>query len=245
LAAFSLYTYVHRPMIQSFLISLAAASERRTMSMAALEKAGLGGVVIDAVDGRDLPPAAPAGFGRTICGAEQGCLNSHHVALRRFLDGSAPLGLIAEDDIAFVDGAALVELADWLAPRTSWDVVHLSAAGFGFASPWGTAGGVDVFRAHLFPMTSPALLWSRPGAEAFLKRGETWPMDHALRRFTLARRSGLALGRPLVGLGAATSLMVGRNALVTQAYRAVRKKRRRQDRARAAWNRLRWQMTGR
>ena len=232
-------------MIQCFLISLADAPERRRTAVAALEAAGLPFRLIEAVDGRDGPNSDAPGFGRPMAGAEAACLQSHLAALAAFLDSDAPLCVILEDDVEAIEAAPLRAVADWLAKRKGWDVVHLAAKGFGFRSDWSEAGGVAICRAHLYPMTTPAQLWSREGARAFLDSRPNWPVDHALRRFTLSRRSGVAFDRPLVRLGGAESLITGRDALLTPAYRAKQKARRRWQRAQAAWHRLKWRMIGR
>lgn len=222
-------------MVCCYLLSL--APERLGVAETALRDVAFQRV--QAVDGRGDPAVRVPGFGRLVSGSETACSASHRLALQMFLDTGDPLGVVLEDDVASVDVAGLTNLAATLKPLQNWDVLHLSATDFGFRTPW---QGVD--RAHLFPMTTGALLWSRDGAQAFLNAQTNWPMDHALRRWTLNRNGGLGLRQSLVTVANAPSLMDGRDALMTPAYLKRRRLRRRLERAHAAWNRFKWRRAG-
>ncbi len=232
-------------MIHNFLINLDNSRDRYARAATALAAAGLEFARVEAVDGRSDPPRVAPGFGRQVSGSEQGCRASHKVALEAFLAGDAPMAAIFEDDIAAVDAAALTSVARWLAGRGGWGVAHLSQPVEGFRSPWGQADGIDVFRAHLFPMTTGALLWSREGARTFLDHApRDWPMDHALRACLLRHSLGVGTEDVMAKLSGQPSQMSDREALIGPAYRRRRAALRRRQKAVAAWNRVRWRFTG-
>ena len=178
-------------------------------------------------------------------GAEQGCRASHEAALRAFLDSDAALALVLEDDVSAIDGDAIEGIASDIEARPGWGVAHLSRPVLGFRSAWGTSGDMRLYRAHLFPMTTAALLWSRDGAEGFLANGPDWPMDHALRHWALGARMGIGFDRPLVDTHPFASEILDREALIDASYERHRARLRLRQKAQATWNRARWRFTAR
>lgn len=232
-------------MIQIFLINLDSSRDRFARASAVLDSAGLAFERVPGTDGRGRPRRKAAGFGRDVSGAEDGCRASHAAALRRFLDGPADLAAVFEDDIASVDRVALTAATAWLQGRKDWGVAHLAQKVAGYRSLWGRAGDIGVYRAHLFPMTTPALLWSREGAADFLSSAPDWPMDHALRAWALDRGCGVGFGRALVECAPLPSEISDRDVLIDAAYQRKRSALRRRQKATAAWKRLRWRCLAR
>lgn len=235
-----------------FLINLDASTARRATAERWLDEVGLRATRIAARDG-----AAPADrrhygglrarlrFGRSLAAAELGCFLSHRDAARRFLDSGARLGLVLEDDARPLPGAAalLAGLTGHL-PAAGWDAANLGAAAtqFRHAAP-GTEGRALPLPAHLFPLTTHAILWSREGAARFLARTARIDMalDHWLRHEMTRSGRGLGLAEPLFGTdGAASDIGAdGRRDCLTagQVYRCRRALRRWRNKAWAAWHR--------
>ncbi len=232
-------------MIQNYLINLDSSRDRFARAVAVLDSAGLAFMRVPAVDGRGRECRAAAGFGRAVSGAEQGCRESHLQALTAFLESPAKLAAVFEDDIAEIDADRLHRCADWLQDRSGWSVAHLSQPVSGFRSLWGSLDDCAIYRAHLFPMTTAGLLWSREGAAAFLAEAPDWPMDHALRAWALRAAGGVGFDRPLVETGGHDSEISDRDVLITAAYKRHRAALRRRQKAIAAWHRLRWRCRAR
>ena len=201
-------------MLETFVINLDGSDGRLADATAVLGAAGISFQRLAAFDGRgkraqDLPlydeGRALGVFGRVLTGGEVGCFLSHIDGARRFLASGADYGLVLEDDLAVVPGAAgvLAGLVDRLAAgvaRTPWHVVNLGQGARGWFTPLGDMGrGHQVVRAHYFPVTTTALLWNRDGAAAFVRDAGavTMPVDHWLRVWATKAGTGLALNPPI------------------------------------------------
>lgn len=199
-----------------FLINLDGSHDRlhrATLQLAAQE---MEFTRVPAFDGRKLTldqfpdydhDRAMAYMGRPLRGGEIGCYLSHLTAARQFLATEAPCGLVMEDDLNLVPGfaEAVAQVMDWLSARPeNWDLIHLSpnrhkifTAVYGFRA----AGQYhDLTRAHYFPMTTTALIWSRAGARAFVDNHRSiWaPVDNYFRHWQTRADRGLAVWPPLV-----------------------------------------------
>lgn len=147
-------------------------------------------------------------YGRGLNGGEIGCYFSHLKALKYFLESDAKFALIVEDDVEFdPDFRALFRgVMDVLdgpdAPE--WDALN-------FGTPWRehmltsiheiTLPGrsVTLCYAHLFPLNTHCILWSREGAAAFLDSFDSmWnPVDHAMRYRIVRRGRGLCMSEAI------------------------------------------------
>ena len=168
-----------------------------------------------AVDGKDSAPESLGDydpersrrlFGRELLTGEVGCYQSHLNAARKFLDSPDNLGLVLEDDVISPDDFAgmIRHLARLAGNLAKWDVMHLGRAATKFrteliGSGWPIAMPTP-FRAYYLPVTTHALLWSRPGAERFLSACSqiVMPVDSALNAH-ICRFGGR--GRLRVGAG--------------------------------------------
>ena len=199
--------------MQVYLINLAGADDRLAAATTHLSKAGLNFSRIEAVDGRGKESRsfpqynhsnAVRFYGRGLTSGEIGCYLSHLACIERFLESDNEHCLVLEDDVVFpVDGAQTLKFLIEALQQSSasdWELVNLGRRAKVFRSKIGNAGGSAVFRAHYFPITTTALLWSRRGAEAFwATRDEiSAPVDHFLRRFCCRRGGGIALDPPVV-----------------------------------------------
>ncbi len=202
--------------VATYLINLDGSMDRLYEATAQLDAAGLSFQRVSAVDGRKLAidqypdyddARAMAYMGRPLRGGEIGCYLSHLDCARRFLATDAAQALVLEDDMHLAPGFSegVQHVLDWLAGKSlDWDLIHLGpnkhriytalhsfdAAGRHYA----------LTRAHYFPMTTTGLIWSRPGAQAFVDgHGSIWaPVDNYFRHWQTRADRGLAIWPPLV-----------------------------------------------
>jgi glycosyl transferase family 25 len=193
-------------------INLDGSDARWASATAELTAAGIPFTRLPAFDGRgrsDLPLYDPAAalrrFGRHLTGGEVGCFLSHLDGARRFLATDAALGLVLEDDLACAPdaGQRLTALTRRLADMPGWWVANLGEPVRRFGSDLG--GGL--LRAHYFPVTTTAILWTRPGATAFVKDATRidMPVDHWLRWWMGVHDRGLGLADPIFRVSGAAS----------------------------------------
>lgn len=195
-----------------FLINLDGSDDRLQAATRQLDAAGLTFQRVPAVDGRkcaasDLPDYDPKlalkRHGRLLSGGEVGCYLSHIKALRLFLDSDAPMALVLEDDIAVGPHAkpVLSALVDYLAAGQvdNWHMVNLCRGVKRYASHLhafdGAAQDHVLCRAHYFPDKTTAILWSRAGAQEFLRAATPIyaPVDHFLRIWNTDTDAGLSV----------------------------------------------------
>lgn len=203
-------------MIPAFLINLDDSVERLAEASAQLQSADIPFQRVPAFDGRGLSldqfpdydhARALAFMGRPLRGGEIGCYLSHLDCARRFLACGADCGVVLEDDLGLLPGAAeaLAQMMDWLSAHPkNWDLIHLSPNRhkiFTTVHGFRAAGQYhDLTRAHYFPMTTTALIWSRTGARAFVdNHHRIWaPVDNYFRHWQTRADRGLAVWPPLV-----------------------------------------------
>ncbi len=204
--------------LQTFVINLDGSVARMASAAAQLSAAGLAFQRVPAFDGRGLSPdelpdydakAALAYMGRPMRGGEIGCFHSHLRAAQAVVDSGAAMGLVFEDDMQLVPGAAgqFQALADWLATRDDWDLVNLGANRHRIYSPLAQFDTYVLTRAHYFPMMASGMLWRREGAQAFLAAHDRIfaPIDNYFRHWQTRRDRGLAVWPQLVGTNGAES----------------------------------------
>ena len=135
-----------------------------------------------AVDGRHGMPegdydydeaAAIIRHDRPMTTGEIGCYLSHIKALQMFLVGSSQYAVILEDDIDIPTGtftrlhSIATKLNDVYGEK--WDCVNFgSSQRPGFQTTVFTESGIEVRRSTYMPLSTPGLMWSRAGAEAYL-----------------------------------------------------------------------------
>lgn len=205
------------------LINLDGSDARLASATAALNAAGLPFRRLPAYDGRgkrpeDLPLYDPAAtrrrFGRLLTGGEIGCFLSHLEAARQFLDTQAEYGLVLEDDLSIRSSDAakalsrLTEVLAGMTARPLWWIGNLGrAAPEVFTQLETLTPGHVLVRAHLFPVTTTAVLWSREGAAAFLRDARVidMPVDQWLRCWATAADTGLAINPAMFGTSGASS----------------------------------------
>ena len=202
--------------IATYLINLEGSAERLAAATAQLQAHRIAFERIAAVDGRKLPPEqlqnayqqgkAIAYMGRDLSPGEVGCYLSHIQAVRAFVASAADVGVVLEDDFRLHGNyLPMVELAiDRLRQHgaENWQAINISNAKLKIASPLCALppGDSCLYHAHYFPMLATAVVWSRAGAEAFLKVAEPifCPYDNFLRYWQTRTGRGYCFAPALV-----------------------------------------------
>ncbi len=213
--------------IKSFVINLEASTERFEYAKEQLDRAGIPFERVPAFDGRTTASTsfpeydeakALSWFGRKLSGAELGCYFSHIDCVRRFLESDAVYGLSLEDDLELMPDAAqsLSSLLDYLEAGRApgWHMVNLGRPVKRFGSEvarFSTGQQTRVLcRAHYFPDTTTAILWSREGAKQFLETADHiyMPIDHFLRRWNCHADAGYGfIDPPITTSGAESDIL--------------------------------------
>lgn len=206
------------------LINLDDCRDRLESSARYLAAEGLTFTRLSAVDGRRQTPHSFGEYdeglthsrmARSMSAGEIACFLSHRQALETFLGSDRPYLLLFEDDLLLPAGFSnlLGATVDFLKTyRRNWDVINLSRGVKRLwtpIAPIGSSMGTHLLNAsHYFPMTATGMLWSRPGAEAFLSRALPVhaPIDFFIRDLCHARSSGLAFDRAPVLVTTAPSV---------------------------------------
>lgn len=176
-------------------------SELRLASVAdGLREAGLPWTRFEAVDFRRQRPQDHPQYKAGACeirhdgpltGGEMGCALSHLGCLESFLNTKSEFTLILEDDARVPTSARalLDELLEGLEARTgsNWDSVYLALTARGYDRFAFDLGDCKVLRSSFVPCGTPAILWSRQGAQRFLasKYGKQvgGPIDREFRSY--------------------------------------------------------------
>lgn len=190
----------------TYVINLERSTERLERAAAELHREGIPFARIAAADGAALPVQRPnyaslvddRQFERDLTLGEIGCAMSHLNALGAFLDTPDDFCLILEDDVVVAPGArnAIESFIDWVyATNLAFHAANLGSAAKAPFSPLIRISDRTFGRSHYYPMTAAAVLWSRHGAEDFLRTNPkiTAPIDVQFRHWIAARGRGLGV----------------------------------------------------
>jgi glycosyl transferase, family 25 len=170
----------------TFVINLDSSEARLTEISSRLSAYGVNFQRVAAVDGRGLdlstladydPERAERYMGRSLVGGEIGCYRSHLKVAEQFLASDAAYALVLEDDaLPLCNPVDLLTKAivDLERADPDWMLINIGNNKLKIATPL-TRYVVDghnfeLVAAHYFPMTTSAIVWSRKGAEAFLRQ---------------------------------------------------------------------------
>ena len=131
-------------------------------------------------------PYCRAYMGRSIQPGEVGSFLSHVKALQKFIDDAEDFAIILEDDSQVAPD--LLKVADHVLARlktSDFYAVNLGPSDYKYASVIDQLDAYKLYCTHRFPMLATGILWSRRGAQEFLKQFKlvSLPYDNYLRVF--------------------------------------------------------------
>lgn len=198
-------------MTKVYVINLDRSKERLSRITDRFAQVGLTFERISAVDGRHITDSSLLdydyirnrfNYGRKLTNGEIACYASHLRALRKFLNSDENYCLILEDD-AVVDNNFSRELFSLTQKISSLDfycvnccnIAKYTASAHPSLSP-----NKEIHQAIIFPTLATGLLWSKKGAERFVKEFSiiSMPFDQALRDWLSSNGKGLSLSRTLI-----------------------------------------------
>lgn len=167
---------------------------------------------VSAFDGRGLDPKQTVEYdseyalsymGRELKGGELGCYFSHLDCARRFLNSEADYAVVLEDDMQIRSDALEVieQSVSWLKEHDlSWYLMHIASEKRKITTRLQRFSGYELLRAHYFPVTTTGLVWSREGAQNFVKEYDKIfaPVDNYFRWWLTNNDKGLTIYPPLV-----------------------------------------------
>lgn len=199
--------------IVTYLINLDDSTDRLATATQSLHAANMDFERVSAYDARQKNPLEIPGYdeqgalgymGRKLKGGELGCYMSHLDCARRFLATDADYAVVLEDDMTIAASDAkkvILDALTWLqTQRFEWYLINIGALKRKIFTPINSFDGHQLSRAHYFPMTTTGLVWSRAGAEAFIRSYNPIfaPVDNYFRYWLTDNNKGLSIYPPLV-----------------------------------------------
>lgn len=199
--------------LTTLLINLDDSTERLARAQADLDGAGIPFQRVSAYDARQMNPLDIPGYdeegalgymGRKLKGGELGCYMSHLDCAKRFLATDADYAVVLEDDMTIAASDARQVIHDVLTYLESqhfeWYLINIGALKRKIFTPLQSFDGHQLSRAHYFPMTTTGLIWTRAGAEAFIRSYKPIfaPVDNYFRHWLTDNNKGLSLFPPIV-----------------------------------------------
>ena len=192
-----------------YIITLNADGERVVKLKARLESQALAYDICPAVDGRGRQPqefdkyhhrGALSYMGRALTGGEIGCYLSHLKAAQLLLDSSDDYAVVLEDDARVNEHAmgTVAKAIEMLRDRDAdWQLINVGRSHQKISRILGPIAGTGsrLLRAHYFPMTTCAIVWSRAGAADFVRKSDRIfsPVDNYLRRWVSRGARGYSI----------------------------------------------------
>ena len=143
-------------------------------------------------------------LGRSLLNAELGCYLSHYGCAEKFLQTDADFLVVLEDDMKVSDNfkTELEQVLGYLNEHRDldWYLINIAAKKKKFARDIVNHDGSTLWHAFYFPIRGLGLIWSRKGAEEFLKEGKviTAPVDIFFQNWLSQNGKGLGVWPPLV-----------------------------------------------
>lgn len=136
--------------------------------------------------------------GRSLLNSELGCYLSHQGCVEKFLTTDADYLVVLEDDMRITEDFAkqVNSLLNHLDTHKDidWYLINIAAKKKKLAKDISQFDGFNLWHAYYFPIRGLGLIWSRKGAEEFLKQAK--PMTMAVDIFfqTWLSKNGKGLG---------------------------------------------------
>ena len=164
-------------------------------------------------------------LGRSLLNAEIGCYLSHYQCAQKFLDTDADMLVVLEDDMKMAESFKPV-IDQTLAylhanPNLDWYLVNIAAKKKKLAKDITTLDAHTLWHAYYFPIRGLGLIWSRKGAEEFVKHGKpiTMPVDIFFQRWLSQNGKGLGVWPAVI-----SPMGIDSDILGTQATQNIQRK---------------------
>lgn len=143
-------------------------------------------------------------LGRSLISSELGCYLSHYGCAEKFLETDADYLVVLEDDIDVLPNFKqnLDSLLNYLDQHKEldWYVVNIAAKKKKLAKDIVQIQDYSLWHAYYFPIRGVGLVWSRKGAEEFVRFGKTMqvPVDIFFQSWLSKNGKGLGVWQPFV-----------------------------------------------
>lgn len=199
--------------VVTYLINLEGSDQRLASATAQLQQADWAFSRFPAYDGRGKAlsefenyddAAAQKILGRSLISSELGCYLSHYGCAKKFLETDADYLVVLEDDIQVLPNFKqnLDSLLSYLDQHKEldWYVVNLAAKKKKLAKDIVQIHEYTIWHAYYFPIRGVGLVWSRKGAEEFVRLGKTMqvPVDIFFQSWLSKNGKGLGVWQPFV-----------------------------------------------
>lgn len=191
-------------------------------------------------------------LGRSLLNSEIGCYLSHYRCAQKFLETDADMLVVLEDDMKMTDSFKPI-INQTLAylhahPDLDWYLINIAAKKKKLAKDITAFDTHTLWHAYYFPIRGLGLIWSRKGAEEFIKYGKTinMPVDIFFQRWLSQNGKGLGLWPSVISpmgldsdiLGTQASQKISRKEKEDRntSYNIKKQKRMLQDKAAAIKN---------
>lgn len=218
----------------TYLINLDGSDARLESATKQLEQINWPFERISAYDGRgkDLTDfvdyddkQARKNLGRSLLNAEIGCYLSHYQCAQKFLKTDADILVVLEDDLKMSDNFETIVngVLEYLHNHSEldWYLINIAAKKKKLATDITTINNHSLWHAYYFPIRGLGLIWSRKGAEAFVRKGKpiSMPVDIFFQRWLSQNGKGLGVWPALI-----SPLGIDSDILGTQATENIQRK---------------------
>ncbi|MDR7015666.1 glycosyltransferase family 25 protein [Acinetobacter sp. 3657] len=215
--------------VVTYLINLDGSDQRLASATAQLDQEDWPFIRFSAYDGRGKALSefkqyddaeAQRILGRSLINSELGCYLSHYGCVEQFLQTDADYLVVLEDDIQVLPNFKnnLQSLLNYLDQHKAldWYVVNLAAKKKKLAKDIVQMEHYNLWHAYYFPIRGVGLVWSRKGAEEFVRLGKEIyvPVDIFFQGWLSKNGKGLGVWRPFVKPAGLDSDILG--TVVTQ-----------------------------
>ncbi len=199
--------------VELYLINLDDSQKRLQAAIEQLTEQQISYTRFSAVDGRGKALSDFSQYndekskeilGRSLLNSELGCYLSHYGCVEKFLETDADYLVVLEDDMQ-ISKNFKIELNGVLEYLNShkeldWYLINIAAKKKKFAKNIVEIQNRSLWHAYYFPIRGLGLIWSRKGAEEFVKYGQeiTMPVDIFFQSWLSRTGKGLGIWPALV-----------------------------------------------
>ena len=212
--------------INFYVINLDRSFERLELMSSQLSSQKIDLERIPAIDGMNInisdeadDAACRSEMGRSIQPGEVGCFLSHIKALQTFISSNSDFAVILEDDaiISSEFSNRIMDLCSFITKNkhSSLCSINLGPSDYKYTTNIISLTGMNLMKAHRFPMLATGILWTREGADLILKQHNKikYPYDNFLRMALTKNSNGLSVKPALVKAANITSDIEARSAI--------------------------------